>query len=638
MMKLFTPFSDETEVIDITPELARRYSLDEWGRSFKLGTAGYRDLLDSTDMSSPDVPFNTLTMALVAAARRDVAIRHGLKRLHIGGEVRPHTQKFINLFARIYAAAGMQVHLRQDSPTTPIWLSSFGVFHYDLDGGENFTASHSPSFKGGWKPMDAFGMQLLDMSTEITQQVRHLVDQALTSGVSIDLAPSSSPLIKRDFEPYDAYVDMLRSILPRGLVESIRSAMAGGLRVAISTVGGSMGRAAREVFGRLDLPVDDGITLLHEKEDSNFYGIGTVDGVNHGPDPGKWQVYRHIGAKELLLERRAHVVFIWDPDGDRFNMVTQAPGDRKDDFTRSGLEVEDLDDTRVLVYFKPNQIYFLLTAMRFSSLSPEDVAGEATWLVGLTFPTSRSIYEVAVGTATALGIAARQVLVPVGFKYFGNLVRHAETTEEPYVNVIGREISLHPNPKFMIMAEESGGAAMGPLQPYYSVGGRKSLAIKEKDAMQVGVMLLGLAAELWHHGESFATRYMDLLERYDIRHRAYERRDVMLYDESLRGEERVRAKAAGEKQRDDTVRYFRSLTEKSPAEVTQNLRRATGMDDFPEVTDVFWAGDGTFIQFREGWFEIRASGTDAVLRYYMEGPSPGWVERWNQALVSVSPS
>ena len=68
------------------------------------------------------------------------------------------------------------MHLRPAGErTTPIWLSSFGVFFDELDGGENFTASHSQSYKGGWKPMDAGGGQLLEMAGQIADRVRELV-------------------------------------------------------------------------------------------------------------------------------------------------------------------------------------------------------------------------------------------------------------------------------------------------------------------------------------------------------------------------------------------------------------------------------------------------------------------------------
>jgi len=101
---LYTPFGDTAESFVITPELAARYRLDTWSRNFALGTAGYRDLLDPDDLFSPEVPFNAVTVAVMLLARAQLAKEHGLQRLHVGGEVRPHTQEFIDLAARIYAA------------------------------------------------------------------------------------------------------------------------------------------------------------------------------------------------------------------------------------------------------------------------------------------------------------------------------------------------------------------------------------------------------------------------------------------------------------------------------------------------------------------------------------------------------
>jgi len=40
---------------------------------------------------------------------------------------------------------------------------------------------------------------------------------------------------------------------------------------------------------------------------------------------------------------------------------------------------------------------------------------------------------------------------------------------------------------------------------------------------------------------------------------------------------------------------------------------------FPIIRKILWAGDGTLIDFGDFWWEVRASGTDAVLRYYIEG-------------------
>jgi len=167
----------EQKEIQITEELIKRENLKDWAASFELGTAGYRAQMDPEDAENSQVAFNALKMAIIAEAKacvydemfkdENITIEH-----HVGGEVRPHTQDFIKLVARIYAAHGHMVHLRSKIKTTPIWYSSFGVFYKEYTDGENFTASHSPNFKGGWKPMDGDGKQLLKEAVLIVNKVK----------------------------------------------------------------------------------------------------------------------------------------------------------------------------------------------------------------------------------------------------------------------------------------------------------------------------------------------------------------------------------------------------------------------------------------------------------------------------------
>jgi len=647
--RLFTPFAAVAETIRITPASARAGLLD-WARDFKLGTAGYRDLLDPADMHNPGVPFNSLNVAVMLSARARLAVEEGLTSLHVGGEVRPHTREFIDLAARIYAAAGLEVHLRPEGcHTTPIWLSSFGVNYEELSGGENFTASHSPSFKGGWKPMDASGMQLLELAGRIADRTRELARAAGEGGLEIPLAAADDSRISRDFDPIEAYAEGLRAIVPPSLLDELPAAHARGFRASICTEGGSMAATARRVFAQLGIGCDaDGpVSFTHEPESSDYHGIGVVDGVNHGVDPGKWQVYKNVGAQDRLRDREADVVFIWDPDGDRFNMVTVAPAARTDAARAAGLEVDPLDAERCLVFFKPNQIYFMLTAVRLETLHDDGTLDDNGWIVATTWPTSRSIGELAEAFNRLHGTALRTYRVPVGFKWFGSLVGDLErqlrdagddgprTTTA--TDVTGETVDFGPRPRLAIMAEESGGAAMGPDDWMHSRhGGRSTLAIKEKDAMQIGVMSLGLAARLHREGSSFAEFYMDRLDRYGIVHRFYERQDVTLYDETLRGDERTAAQAAGNRRKEDTVAFFGSLAGRPADEVAAELVRRLPADvDLPPVVRCFDAGDGTLIEFEGQWFELRASGTDAVLRYYMEGQDPWRVGDLNSALVAM---
>ena len=423
-----------------------------------------------------------------------------------------------------------------------------------------------------------------------------------------------------------------------------------------------MGATARRVFAALGLGVapspagvagglDEGdaagaIFFTHFAERSDYYGIGVLDGTNHGVDPGKPQVYKQVGAQRLLRDGRAQAFFVWDPDGDRFNMVTTAPAGLAAAAGAAGLEVDPLDAGRCLVFFKPNQIYFMLTALRLESLQAAGELDARDWIVATTWPTSRSIGELAEAFNRLHGVRLKTFRSPVGFKHFAALVGDLEAQLEDedggevitsVEDVTGTEVVLGPRPRLLIMAEESGGAALGPRDWLESRHGAcRSLAPKEKDGMQVGVMALALAARLHAEGGSFARYYLDRLDRYGIRHRFYERLDVTLADESLRGEARDAARAAGNARKEATVGFFRSLEELAPDAVAEALgRRLPAGTRVPRVRRVFWAGDGTLIEFDGLWFQLRASGTDAVLRYYMEGLDRATVAGLNAALAGL---
>lgn len=142
---------------------------------------------------------------------------------------------------------------------------------------------------------------------------------------------------------------------------------------------------------------------------------------------------------------------------------------------------------------------------------------KSDWIVATTYPTSKSIGEITTQHNRQTGSDLKTYQVPVGFKYFAELVGDLEeqiatgVSQTQATDVTGQQTVFGPRPRLLMMAEESGGAAMGPAEPMLSRhGARSSLAAKEKDAMQIGVMSLCLAAKLHNTGESFAKYYADL--------------------------------------------------------------------------------------------------------------------------------
>ncbi|MGE5841216.1 MAG: hypothetical protein ACM335_02985 [Deltaproteobacteria bacterium] len=628
--------------------------LFKWISDFKLGTAGYRDTINMDDFFSTDAPYNGHTILMVAEAMARIYSRKGYGSVHLGGEVRRYTPLIISLIARVFAGRGVTVHLNAEKETTPIWATSFGIFYNELNGGANITASHSQNFKQGFKPVDEKGMQLLAEAEEIRDEVRRIGQEAESNSFSITLSTVNSRNIKKDFRYLEAYADYLKDIIPEEAFRLIHDAEKAGMRVGVSTVGGSMHENSLALFERFGISTGPSgmIRYMHSEKRDDFHRVGEIGGESYGCDPTKQIIYRNIGLKEKLLSGEIHFGSIWDPDGDRYNIVTIAPESVAKRAEESGLEVESVPGKgKCIVYFKPNQIYFLNAALKLEMLAESGDLFKNDQVIGTTYPTSKSIGELAdvfnkryEKEFARSGTRIRVFNTPVGFKYFGEMVGDIEAQldkggEVVVKDVTGKEIALGRSPRILIMAEESGGAAMGSATWRLSKGkNRKSLAMKEKDGMQIAVMNLGVMSKLYLEKKSFAELYVEKIEEYDIQHRYYQRIDKTLFEESLIGEAREKAKAIGNQAKDYTVDAFKALTlKKSPEEAQEALQKMVGGTvKVPAIKRVFWAGDGTYIDFGTLWFELRASGTDAVLRFYIEGKDKELLDTLNNAFVAVA--
>lgn len=188
-----------------------------------------------------------------------------------------------------------------------------------------------------------------------------------------------------------------------------------------------------------------------------------------------------------------------------------------------------------------------------------------------------------------------------------------------------------------MMAEESGGAAMGGSKLAVSKNGlRKSAVMKEKDGFQIGLAVMALAARLHGENKSFAEFYMQSIDKNDIAYRHYERLDVTLYNENLTPDALAKAKRDGISRRNDVVQFFKGLVEIPVWDAYNLLKEKTEGVDLPPLKRVMWAGDGTLMEFEGMWWEIRASGTDAVLRYYIEGRHRESIRVINRAFRDIN--
>lgn len=644
------PFEKEWQEIKLSEEIVDLYGLGTWSENFSLMTAGYRSRLNPNDANDPAEDFNSLIIAILGEAKARVfgrKLAHGEQaHVHIGGETRPHTQDFIAILSRVYAAHDIKVHLRADIRTTPIWYSSFGIFYKAYQSGDNLTASHSPFFKGGWKPMDSRGKQLFAEEKDIISEVKNIVNKR----EKIRLAPwQLKDKIFYDFDVDEAYVKYQQSVIIDESRDDIQKAIEKGFRCAVCTVGGSMKSNTERLFPMLGIPIgeDGAIHYLFGEEDSQYHKLGQKGEKNFGPDPSKPEVYKNIGAQEVLLKGNADIVFIWDPDGDRFNIVTTTSAGQAEQAKVFGLEVEPCPDSdRAIVYFNPNQLFFMLTAYRIDVLKKAGLLNAYDWFVAPSISASRSIAE----------LAAKEniptALVRVGFKYMGTFsewLENRSNPNEPFINAIGDKIYIGNKPRALIMCEESGGAVFGGTDLLMNESGSEGLiTLREKDGMQFGLVTLALATHLYNNQQSLSDYYCDLVEKHDIRHRFFNRRDITLYKEDLMDpEELKKAKSDGESKRDITMDFFKKLAEQATAgkpldEIRDmiNAKLAEGCTYIPKLKRICNIGEGkqlegTLMEFDDFWLLIRASGTDALLRYYIEGKDKDVTKAYQQSLINL---
>jgi phosphomannomutase len=149
---------------------------------------------------------------------------------------------------------------------------------------------------------------------------------------------------------------------------------------------------------------------------------------------------------------------------------------------------------------------------------------------------------------------------------------------------------------------------------------------------------------LYERGESFAEYYCRLIRENGIRHIHFKRSDVKLYDEGLVGSELLEAQENGQARRDRIMTFFRTTAEEHLAgrlplhEVYEVLdaQRSSETRPIPRLLRICLIGDGTLFEGGDFWFIVRASGTDAVMRYYIEGVDLTTVQNIEETLLGLN--
>ena len=327
-------------------------------------------------------------------------------------------------------------------------------------------------------------------------------------------------------------------------------------------------------------------------------------------------------------------------------MVTSAPRKFATRYKALGLELEYIDnEEKCIIYFTPNQIFFMLTAYRMATLKEKEQLEGYDWFIASSITTTRSLDELAQLDNIPV------IHVKVGFKYWGELagwIENRRDEKEFYIDALNKKVFLAKNPRLIIMCEESGGAIFGGTKLLANKEtNREIVALCEKDGFQFGFLALSLSAYLSNRNISLAEYYCDLITKNRIKNRFFKRYDRILYDESLTGSKRQEAKNKGFKLRDQVIAFFRNLAIKHSEgatltdiqkEINKRVPPENKLLPRPHHITIIGEGsllEGTYMEFATFWCIIRVSGTDALIRYYFEGQDSEEIESYKDSLIKM---
>ncbi|MEW6610250.1 MAG: hypothetical protein AB1352_01285 [Patescibacteria group bacterium] len=625
----------------LTKELVVRLGLHAWLANYREeashstgGIRGPQNIKYWWDWRFPlhGVGIALATIAKARLLRQELGARTIRKIL--GGEVRYHTQVYIDLIARIEAALGIEVHCVPDRKTLPVWLASFLTFLLDYDGGEYVTSSHGISSKIATKDLNNEGGQFMpEESLRFVDEIERVIHEAETSpkGFPITLAPRHDPCIREDVEgipEYGAYLRM--SVATSENIALIKRAAQKGLKVLFDFIGGCMARTMVPLLTQLGIA---GAFQWHRsEEDPFFHGVGKTYRLNpmtgreeyfdYSCDTTLMEVIQTLGYEDTLRDKPVgYPVFITDPDGDRLVLAEVQDARRIPELDSLGIDHIPLDARRVLVVYMPNQSFLMTIDFHARSLRTSGRWNDHGRFMIKTTLSAAMWDEWAAANQVAV------VNVPVGFKEISHVMKKVEAQLDARADrilvrdVYGNTIDLGRDPRLLFGGEESGGMIIGPEEFVVSRAGRRAIAMREKSAGEASIITAALAANLYLAKKTFLDYYVGMLEEYRIRYRYNVRGQVAYYNESEPDPlELMRTKQEGERARDKNDNYFLALAIArreqfiTIAQVREILREAFPRLQFDDLREAHFVGDGTLLAFAGKSVEVRKSGTDAKTR------------------------
>jgi len=644
-----------------------RLGLKAWFENYKkeglVSTAGIRGLQNPLYPWDTRYPIHFLGIALATYGKAKVLLNNPTSQQRTiqkisAGEVRYNTKEYIQIIARVQAALGIRTFIPQNFEPLPIWLVSFLIFMYDLDGGEYVTSSHAISKKTATKDLNNQGSQYVpEESILFINKVEEFLNGVEQTGAdTLKLSPLIDPNI--DFNWLKSigngipdYSSYLKTVLANAnFIDLIKSNTD---RIYVDCMGGSMHSTLVELFEGLHIART--FSFLHPQKDPFFHGIGklvnisgaledlgcdtTIMSYETDESDARLPVIETMKYSESLSGlREGSVVLMTDPDGDRLVTAQVEPIERLEFLKTNGISYFKLDSKKILAVYIPNQSFLMTFDYRRNLLLQSEVWEKYDWFIIKTTASSIS-WDI-----WAQRNAVKVINTPVGFKEIASILRKIENKTfsghaAEITDVTGKKVALGINPRLLFAGEESGGEIFGPVEPIKSRMGRQALAMREKSAVEAIIISAAMTSMLRLSGKYLSDYLVDIMSVNKIWSKFDVRIDVKYYNENEPDIERLKkCKETGITKRTLNDMYFLSIAfalrdkKVSIDQVRCVLKESFGQLEFNNLENVYFVGDGTFLMFSDLALEIRPSGTDAINKAYTMSSSKPKAVKYATAL------
>jgi phosphomannomutase len=562
----------------------------------------------------------------------------------VGFDERFLSATFGEIFTRVFVGNGVRVVRDHGGEATPTPVTSFMAIYAGLDGGIQITASHNPPNHNGVKSSTAYGgVDTDDISDKIAEQLRNV----LSGDGEIKFGALPSSLVE-EVDAKGVYGETyLRATFPAEDLAPLRTAVKQGTGFIFDGLYGVGGKAMTRYLDLL-LPDEEWRKSIHLLNAEPSPAIGGIE----KPDPSDPNTLVLSGAIAYLATHPQVLVSVTaDMDADRIGTAVIIPESEVARARKFGLFVSGFEGGVYAVRFTPNQIFTLIAydrLLRAAGCTPtqlrEVVQGGS--FNGAKYHLLTTIASSVLAEQMAKSYGLQFHLTAVGFKNLGKLAWQIDRRGEGDIT--------------LALMEESGGAQIGPFRPWDEAG---DTIHRDKDTCALALSLFNLAARLKPEGRTVLDFYLEMAEQFGSL-AYFERLDAYLPNKAVaedpeRGEEANQVKAEmldrlvalnAPEHHAEMLRLFGyaasdaealdpielpgiSLLIKEDGE-WKTIHPLAARYRLPDggVLEFYRAGpanhDGMRITVYDAqdrvrhWCLVRASGTEALLRVYMEIVEP----------------